>query len=156
MNAHVCNKCAGKMKGKKGKPAPEEEDEEEMTGNMTDEEWFNSAPPGVAAVVANAMKLANDEKAKIIEQLTVNLSGPAKKQAVMIYANNTLDELKVLAPSVVNNAQPRVMVPGPQRNFTGAASPGRVTTNKNKSESEPLIPPTINWAEAAKEFAGQN
>ena len=162
-NAHVCNKCAGKMKGKKGKPAPEEEDDEEMTGNaMTDEEWFANAPPGVASVVANAMNLANEEKARIIEQMTCNLAGSQKTAAIKALADCTLNDLKILAPIAAKPAQAVTVnqVPGLTRrgNFSGAGNPGGVTTNKKgqASSSEPLIMPTINFAELSKEFADQN
>ena len=162
-NAHVCNKCAGKMKGKKGKPAPEEEDDEEMTGNaMTDEEWFANAPPGIASVVANAMNLANEEKARLIEQMTCNLAGSQKTAAIKALADHTLNELKILAPIATKPAQAVTVnqVPGLTRrgNFSGAGNPGGVTTNKKgqASSSEPLIMPTINFAELSKEFADQN
>lgn len=90
--------------------------------------------------------------------MTVNLQGEAKKAAVKALAVNSLDQLKVLAP-MVSKAAPVVNttpVAGLHRtNYNGASTPGRVTTNKEK-KSEPLIMPTINWAEAAKEFASQN
>lgn len=157
-NTHVCNKCAGKMKGKKGKHAPEEEDE--MTGNaMTSEEWLASAPPEIAEVVHNAMKFATDEKAKLIAEMTANMSGTQKMAAINVLVTNSLDQLKVLAPGMIQKAPVSTQVTGLIRRgptFNGAATSGGVTANKGKSESQPLIMPTINWKEAQKEFASQN
>lgn len=156
-NAHVCNKCAGKMKGKKGKKAPAME-EEEMTGNMTTEDWYNNAPPEVVEVVANAMKLTNDEKAKLIDQMTSNMSGAQKVAAVKVYSRNTLEELKVIAPGMIQNAQPKMTmgeIPGmTRRSFAGAGAAGNPTNNsKGKAKSDPLVMPTINWKEVVSEFS---
>lgn len=151
----TCNGCGGKMK-RKGKKAPAmEEDEEEMTGNLTAEEWLASAPPEIAEVVHNAMQFATNEKAKLIETLTANLSGEAKKSMIRKLATNTLDQLKDIATLLPEKAAVSTpSTPGIRRQtiFSGAATPGSVTANTQK-KSEPLIPPTINWSEAVKEFS---
>lgn len=157
-NSHVCNMCSGKggKKKKKGEAVMNKGQQP-----MTTEEWMANAPPEVAMIVQNALSHTNEEKAKLIESMTTNLSGEAKRAAVRVLANNSLEELKVLAPSMTQPAAPTVVtnaLPGlHRRSFAGAGSPPTTNSNgKGERKSEPLIPPTINWAEASKEFAGNN
>ena len=153
-NSHVCNKCGG------NNYELDSEEDEDMTGNaMTSEEWLASAPPEIAEVVHNAMKFATDEKAKLIAEMTANMSGTQKMAAINVLVTNSLDQLKVLAPGMIQKAPVSTQVTGLIRRgptFNGAATSGGVTANKGKSESQPLIMPTINWKEAQKEFASQN
>lgn len=157
-NSHVCNTCAGKggKKKKKGEAVMNRGQQP-----MTTEEWMANAPPEVAMIVQNALSHTNNEKAKLIDSMTTNLSGDAKKAAIRVLANNSLEELKVLAPGMTQPAAPSVTInslPGlHRRSFAGAGGPPTNNSNgKGERKSEPLIMPTINWAEASKEFANSS
>jgi hypothetical protein len=149
----TCNKCGGNS---------HDQEDYEMK-NLTANEWLESAPPEIAEVVNNAMKFANDEKAKRIEKLTANLSGAKKTDMIRKLANNSLEALDDLLSLIPEQSQ-QVHVSAPvaglsrARNFSGAATPGSITANKGsqKREAEPLVVPTINWKELSSEFASQN
>lgn len=146
----VNNGCGSGMKKKKKKGAT-------MNRELTAQEWLDLAPPEVAEVVNNAMAHARDQKAELIEKLTVNLSGEKKKVMIRKLANNSLDELKDMMSLVGSTpATPKTRPQPRQAIYAGA---GGVTANSKSSQerkSEPLIPPTINFADLSKEFGNSN
>lgn len=149
-NAHTCNKCGGNNSNSN--------QEEVMATNMTSEEWLESAPPEIAYVVNSAIKFANDEKAKIIEKLTANLSGTKKTEMVRKLALNSLDQLKDTLSLIPEAPAHTINTPVAgltrSRNYAGAATTNNASSKKEASE--PLVMPTLNWSEVSKEFAGQN
>lgn len=151
---HVCNMCAGKGKKKKKEPAMN------SAADMTEDEWLENVPPSIARLINNLQESEDDARATIIEGLVANAAPAERNSLIRDLAGYSLDQLRTiqkLTPQrqvAGKGVTANLGVPGLGARrplYAGAAPAPAPTTNKSERKSEPLIPPTINWAEAAKE-----
>lgn len=143
----------------------EEEEENQMPMNkkkMTVNEWFESptVPDEIKSVVANAMRIEEEEKAKIVTSLVANMgNAQQKKDGQEWLMTKSLDELKALHVIVANNLQRTPQVQQVRRpSFFGAATvDSNVTANaQNEQNQELLPPPTINWEDSGNTRNGRS
>lgn len=107
--------------------------------NMTAGEWLASAPPEIQAVVGDALKLKQQRKAAMIENMVGNVKGPGKTKLAERLSAKSLEELQELAALVPN----RVSRPSPEApSYFGAAVP---VYNAAPAPDEILDLPVINW-----------
>lgn len=106
---------------------------------QTEDEWFASAPESVRRTVANAVQMEQKAKADAIEVITKNETNPFSKDQLEAMDVDTLQGMAKLAKP---EAKPTIA------NYLGASTPAPTggVANQNE-ETEPLIPPTINWAD---------
>lgn len=109
-------------------------------------EWLAEAPPEIRSAVQNAQRVEAAEKAAIVAKLTANLSDEQKPAVAAVLNAKPLDELRTL-----ELLAPAAPVTPTQPDYLGSVGGGAPTRNAtaNAPKSQPLIPPTINWAEQA-------
>lgn len=105
-NKHVLNTETGKWTSefKKQDPPPDPKEKKPQT----DEEWMETAPPGIQSAVRNAMDIEAREKEQLIGKLIANLDEAAGKQVREALEDQSLSYLRafsVLAPKP-KTAQP--------------------------------------------------
>lgn len=122
--------------------------EEPVKKQMTDEEWFASAPAGVRAAVTNAAKIEKRERETLISKLTANSEDDKKEALVATLNTKSLEDLELMASLIP--AAPSSQEPNRKASWFGSVP--AVQTNNSKQELDEddlLIPPTINFAESA-------
>ena len=108
---------------------------------MTDNEWMQSAPPGIQAGVRNAMKITEREKETRIELLLRNVADDRKPSTRAWLSTKPLDELDnmvALQPPIENRDESPF-------SYIGAAGARDVTAN----ETAGLPLPTWDWSKSA-------
>lgn len=105
---------------------------------LTDDEWLQSAPPGVQRVVRNAFKIEQDEKAKLIGVITANQANVFLKDQLQSMDVDALRGIAALAQQ--EEAKPPL--------YFGANVPA---TNRGKADEDDYLPlPTFNMDEQKK------
>jgi hypothetical protein len=112
---------------------------------MTDEEWLKAAPPGVQAVVRNAMNADKMKKDQLVAEITANAANvldSATLQGMSLEALTGIASMARAASAPVAPVRP---------NYMGAAA--AIVGNSNKGGNkpaviEPLLAPTMNFASA--------
>ncbi len=106
---------------------------------LTANEWLATAPAEVRAVYEDNILARNQEKANLIQILTNNVKDDASKQQLTAYFNTKdVSELRILARAYPQQTSMPI--------YPGAA-PAINRGTPDPDEAEPLIPPTINYAE---------
>lgn len=158
-NAYVFNSKESKweLKNKEGAPLTNQTNKEEKK-TQTEEEWLAAAPNGIRAVVENAMNFEAKRRKELCEQIVSNEEDNEAKQAMHIdldLDNLSIAGLERLASRLGKQKQEEAIqnrFAPPSYFGSQGASPAPVA-NKKKKKSDPLVPPTINWEEAAKELS---
>lgn len=131
---------------------------------LTAKEWLDAAPAEVQSAVRNAMEVEGREKETVINRLLTNVQGDeAKKAATAFLSNKSLGELRSLLMFAAAPAVPAMpfglvqppTVAGPPAYVAagGGPAPGSVPVGNSDPDDEPLVPITINWAEAVAKRA---
>lgn len=109
---------------------------------MTDEEFLRKAPPQVRAVVQNAIRIQNEERAKLIESILASNKTFTQDQLEKLPLESELSEGKVGLRSLAsmtpaqNEHQPTLA------NYFGMPP----VTNLSKDDKNDILPiPTMNW-----------
>lgn len=154
---------------KKGAVADDEATDEEETGddekedgdelednkkgkapaaNQSEQEWLAKAPASVREDLAFARNAKQQIRSKLIGKLTANAkSDAAKKAAITVLANQSLEALQVLADAMPE-AAPEIT---PSINFYGAQG-GMPEATQNISKPKIVAgPPVLNYEEIARE-----
>lgn len=142
----------GSGKGGKGKKKPmaknaaqaQHRQQDAEPKKLTLNDYLETMPPEVRAVVTNALATEAAEKKKLIATITVNKANVFKPEAL---AKKDLLELKAIArlaaPTVTKNQSS-------DYNFTGQ---GDVVDNSAVTEEEPLALPVWNYSKKPQEMA---
>ena len=64
---------------------------------MTEEEWLAQAPASVQNTFAYAKEVADNEKRRLIDRITANVSDDVKPEKVVFLSNKSIAELKEIA-----------------------------------------------------------
>jgi hypothetical protein len=111
----------------------------------TDTDWLKAAPPGVRAMVENAVAIENRERNQIIDQLTANVEDTeARLRLKDRLGEKSLEELRDL------QALTRQEGGSSKRaaNYVGAAAPASNQSFSNDDKDDILPLPTMNfWQE---------
>ena len=148
-NSYTFNQETGEWEAKKveepaGTPTNNSATDTEPK-KQTAEEWYASAPPEVQEVVANAKAIQDGEKEKIISNLLGNTEDE-NKDARKIYEGMSLNQLKTIAAT-----QPKKQSTNPfSADYSGAAAPTANHGSGDLDDEDPLMPPTVNWAEEGR------
>ncbi len=111
---------------------------------MTDEEWFEAAPPAVQSVVRNAIDMEIREKSQLIEKLTDNISDESvKAQQKERLAKRSIQDLRDDLELVGNSSNKSHNPFTP--NYAGASIPATNQLPIDVDEDDLLIAPVINW-----------
>ena len=129
------------------------------TGNntqMTEEQYLNTLPPAIRETVINAKKITDNEKTKLINQLTAHITDNAKKQlTVNSLSKKTVSELQEMADllppqQTVNTQQTQQNPAVPLAAFFAPQAPVD-NANTTYLQEEKLSAPTYNWKEMSKQ-----
>lgn len=140
-SVHVYNEEKKTWESKMKKEVPTGNDGGKKDKPQTAEEWMESAPADIRSAVRNAMDIEQQEKAKLIKQLTANLKDDAHKRLTERLQAKPLSELRdliLLAPVQEETAG--------IANYFGAAAPA--TSDSSDFDENDVLPlPTMNWTE---------
>lgn len=152
------------MKRRKELMSRNESAAENSNQPLTDEEWFAQAPEGVQNTLKQAAQIMQGEKDKIIAKLTANLEGADKTLHIERLRRRSLEDLQSdldLMPRMPVSTQNREGGEGEESQPTGKRTDCDWLTNVLSSvgkhaseEDEPLLPPTINYADGTTSRTG--
>lgn len=134
--------------------APTKNQQQAAPKQQTAEEWFDSAPPEVQTVVrqaiANNKRLAEEEKAKLIDVLVANIRDETQRETKRTELGK--ESLQTLKDQIAANAveQHRSVRTGYENPFaapdySGAAAPAPAMNQAERPD--PVPDPEWNWAE---------
>ena len=159
-----------KLSGNYGEDDEEDEeeggDEEDMEtyssgrttqnrGQVTYNQWVNMAPPEGREALAELQALSREKKLNVVRKLVANITDPTRRKAqgdrLMSKPINELREMLELVGTPAPRLAPHTRRPSPL--FTGAAAPATNAgaTSNARAGSEPLVPPSIDYAELVAE-----
>jgi len=132
------------------------------TGNVrkvakppTANQWLATAPPEIRSVVQNAMRVETKQKQDLVKRITANARNRFKPEALMRKGLDELTALADLAGPVHNEYEFEEFTEAsePTANYLGAAAGLSANSQgKGESDSDMLIPVTVNWAEESPSF----
>lgn len=100
-----------------------------LVRKQTDEEWLASAPPGIRAVVQNAMAVESQQREELVSLLTENVEDDATREKLSTrLAGKPLDELRELTALLPQ----RATIEAPAMNYSGMAAGSSPTSNKSR------------------------
>lgn len=109
---------------------------------MTEEEWLSQAPASVQNTFAHAKEIADDEKRRLIDRITVNVSDDIKPEKVSFLSNKTIAELRQIASFMPKSEA------NPQRVDYYPGQPAGGVCNEDKIDpGQGLEPVDIDWVE---------
>jgi len=115
---------------------------------VSPEEWLDKAPAQIRSAVQNAMRIEENERQKLIDELTANLSGDTAKgeakKALNLKSLEDLQLMKSLLPEkkVVNESS----ASGSRLARYFGQAPSEPPTTNSKREFEPLVPPVMDFS----------
>ncbi len=117
---------------------------------LTEQQWLESAPPGVRAVVQNALAREQAERKAVIDRIVGNVAQVEQASTRQWLESKPLAELTQMEklakpPQPVQNALPH---------WLGAAAPSSATAPAGQTanaDDDLLVSPVINWAEEYEE-----
>lgn len=123
---------------------------------ITDNEWFEQAPPGIRAAVQNAVRIETREKQLIVNRLTAHMvDGDPKTAAIAKLMSKPIDDLMEResmmpkpAPTANNEGTGTSTLP---LYFTSAVAAPVVNATNKERESDYALPMTINYNDLASE-----
>lgn len=130
----------GKGGGQTAVPLPEPVGVDNTSDELTEDEILEQLPPALRSRVLNATVIENQEKQKLIAELTENLDEEVERKLNARLQRKSLDELRDLQALAPRREAGRTNY------FGSAAAP---TGNYAVDPSDILPLPTMNWAEIA-------
>lgn len=125
---------------------------------MTEQEWLKAAPQSVRSDLEYARQLQNKEKGELIAQITANVSGQERDQAVDLLKTKTLPELRVIA-NCTRQRDDDLLGVSRQPHYAGQVL-GGVSMTANRGTRTPkaaeVLPRSrIDWAQISNANAGK-
>lgn len=111
---------------------------------MTANQWLKAAPIEVQRLVANAMKVEEEQKISLIKQLVDNYRGDKEAKAQQLFEEKSLEDLEEMVELM---PKANIRASKPVVNFFGAAG-GKVDDSNEDMEELPVL--TYNWNEDAE------
>jgi hypothetical protein len=105
---------------------------------QTAEQWFAAAPPEVQNTLKFAQQIQQKHKADLVSKIVDNADATQRDSLTPVYNAMSVEQLEVIANSLPKKTE------APRQTYLGAA-PAPIQNAQQKSVSEPLAIPTIDW-----------
>lgn len=111
-----------------------------MTGNVQTKQWWDEAPPEVRKLVANAQRIEQQQRQKLIAQITANDGCPLTANQL---AQRSTEDLEVFAQFATANSYVAPVADVSGFDFSGLGEP--LNTANSGTASKPLALPGADY-----------
>jgi len=106
---------------------------------LTEEEWMSQAPTSVQNTFAHAREAADEDKRRLIDQITTNVSDDVKPEKVALLAKRTIPELREIISFMPPAQTARV------QNYYPGQPAVDLSMNEKLDQADGLEPMDIDW-----------